>query len=97
MELKSVEAAGLSGKATCRPEAVHPVILGRCILVLTSTLRLLQIARIRKAAMSHASVMRWQEASKIAIASLGKDTCDDDPLAYWCLVELIFNYGNRRA
>lgn len=46
--------------------------------------------------MPHASVRRWQDASKIAIVALGQKACDDDPLAYWCLVELIFNYGNRR-
>ena len=46
--------------------------------------------------MTRNTVRRWQQASEIAIAALGKEKCTEDPLAYWCLVELIYNYGNRK-
>lgn len=40
---------------------------------------------------------RWHEASRIAVAAMGEKACAADPLAYWCLVELIYSYGNRRG
>lgn len=40
---------------------------------------------------------RWHRASEIAVAAMGAKAADADPLAYWCLVELIYSYGNRRG
>ena len=29
------------------------------------------------------------EADRIAVAALGKKTCEDDPLAYWALMDVL--------
>jgi len=39
--------------------------------------------------------MRWREASEIALVAMGKSAAETDPLAWWCLTELIYNYGAR--
>ena len=36
---------------------------------------------------------RWLEASEIAAIAMGKAVAESDPLAWWCLTELIYNYG----
>lgn len=47
--------------------------------------------------MEHASTKRWAEAARIAVAAMGPKACDDDPLAYVALTELIYAYGNRKT
>lgn len=46
--------------------------------------------------MEHASTRRWIDAARIAVAAIGAEKCDADPLAYVALTELIYAYGNRR-
>ena len=38
---------------------------------------------------------RWVRASEIAATAMGKAAAEADPLAWWCLTELIYNYGAR--
>lgn len=37
---------------------------------------------------------RWREAAEIAYRAMG-DRADEDPLAWWCLTEWIYDYGQR--
>jgi hypothetical protein len=37
---------------------------------------------------------RWREAAEIAYRAIGAKA-DEDPLAWWCLTELIYAYGQR--
>lgn len=45
--------------------------------------------------MSEVSLKRWREASEIALRAMGVDRAEADPLAYWCLTEWIYDYGQR--
>jgi hypothetical protein len=56
------------------------------------------------------NVKRWNEAMQIAALAMGKEEikglrgnprhtvwrADEDPLAWWILVELIYAYGQRK-
>lgn len=51
--------------------------------------------------MTDITMRRWKEAADIAYRAMGtrgKDhihVADEDPLAWWCLTEWIYNYGQR--
>lgn len=40
------------------------------------------------------SQRRWREAAEIAYRAMGA-SADEDPLAWWCLTEWIYAYGQR--
>ena len=38
----------------------------------------------------------WIAASDLAVRIMGKSEADNDPCAYWCLVELLVKFARQR-